>query len=595
MKSSFKLINSIFLLFKTLDFKRKYQFLGVILINIINGLFEFISLGSALFFLETLTDSSKVSSSFASIISIFNLYQEKELIRFSTLMFLIVISLTALIRILNLWLNTKFRISFLNFISNKIYRKVINQEYFFFINKNNSELLTDLTSNIEKTNFFFENLLTLITSLVLSLSIIFSLLKLNFYITIISVLFFSSLYAILGIFINKKVDKSSKIEIESNLNLVKNIQNSLNSIKEIIVSNNHLFYIEQFQKNNFKLRKYQGIIGFITTFPRYLFEGIGLFFIGISGFIIYSYFNNSANIIALLGAFALGAQKLLPTMQSSYKSWSLLYFYNKPLDRILELLKLSIKNNSFIKEKLPFNKEIKIKNLNFSYDNNSEISKNINLTIKKGENIGVFGKTGSGKTTLINILMGILIPREGSILVDNKNLFDAKNTNILNKWRNNISLVPQDVFLYDASIKENIAFCVPKNEIDTEKVKFASKIACAHEFIIKTKNGYETIVGDNGIKLSGGQKQRIGIARAIYINSEILIFDESTSSLDLKTEKSVIESIYNSKSNNYFTTITIAHRLSTLRYCDKILELSEGEIKKIYSNKEYLKKFKDFF
>ena len=154
MKSSFKLINSIFLLFKTLDFKRKYQFLGVILINIINGLFEFISLGSALFFLETLTDSSKVSSSFASIISIFNLYQEKELIRFSTLMFLIVISLTALIRILNLWLNTKFRISFLNFISNKIYRKVINQEYFFFINKNNSELLTDLTSNIEKTNFF---------------------------------------------------------------------------------------------------------------------------------------------------------------------------------------------------------------------------------------------------------------------------------------------------------------------------------------------------------------------------------------------------------------------------------------------------------
>ena len=119
--------------------------------------------------------------------------------------------------------------------------------------------------------------------------------------------------------------------------------------------------------------------------------------------------------------------------------------------------------------------------------------------------------------------MGILIPSEGNILVDNKNLFDAKNTNLLKKWRNNISLVPQDVFLYDASIKENIAFCVPKNEIDTEKVKFAAKIACAHEFIIKTKNGYETIVGDNGIKLSGGQKQRIGIARAIYINSEILI------------------------------------------------------------------------
>ena len=290
-------------------------------------------------FLESLTNTSKISSSFSFLIDKFNINNESDLIRLSTIIFLGITFLTTVIRIFNLWLNTKFRISFLNYISNKIFRKVINQEYSFFLNKNSSELLTDLTSNIEKTNFFFENLLTLTTAIILSFSIILSLLKLNFYVTISSVIFFSSLYTFLGIFINKRVEKYSKFELQSNYNLTRIIQDSLNAIKEIIISNSHSFYLNNFKINNYNLRRYQGMTGFITTFPRYLFEGIGLLFIGVSGIIIYSNVNNnSSNVIALLGAFALGAQKLLPTMQSSYKSWSLLYFYNKPLDRILDLI-----------------------------------------------------------------------------------------------------------------------------------------------------------------------------------------------------------------------------------------------------------------
>ena len=174
-----------------------------------------------------------------------------------------------------MWLNTKFRISFLNYFSNKVYRKVINQEYYFFINQNNSELFADITSNIEKTNFFFENLLTLITPLYY-LWYYFIYIKLNFYITFFSVVFFSAIYTLLGIIINKRVESYSKIEMDSNYSLHKTILNSLNAIKEIIISNNHEFYIKNFKQNNNNLRKYQGIIGFITTFPRYLFEGIGL-------------------------------------------------------------------------------------------------------------------------------------------------------------------------------------------------------------------------------------------------------------------------------------------------------------------------------
>ena len=595
MNKNYKLLNSILLLFKSLDQKRRYQFLGILFINIINGLFEFISVGSALLFLESLIDPTNISSSFSTIISFINI-NNYQLINITTLIFIITTILTTFIRITNLWLNTKFRISFLNFISNKLYRRVITQNYSFYINTNSSQLLTDITSNIEKTNFFFENLLTLLTSLILSLSIIISLFKLNIYITIFSVLIFTSLYTFLGLFINKEVNKYGKIELISNTNLIKIIQESLSAIKEIIITNNHKFYINKFNKNNYNFRKYQGLSGFITTFPRYLFEGIGLLFIGISGYIIYKQFDNSTNIIALLGAFALGAQKLLPSMQSSYKSWSLLYFYNKGLNRILDLLKLSNNKEINIKDKLYFKKEIKIKNLNFYYSSDYKtISNNINLTINKGENIGIFGKTGSGKTTLINIFMGILYPVRGNIYIDKKNIFNNKDRKFLDKWKNNIAHVPQEVFLYDASILENIAFCIPENEIDIKKVKYAAKISHAHEFIIKTENSYETIVGEKGIKLSGGQKQRIGLARAIYSNAEILILDESTSALDFKTEKLIIDSLFNKITNSKLTTITIAHRLSTLRFCDKVLELNEGCIKAIYSNAEYVKKYNNFF
>ena len=596
MSKSTKLLNSIILLFKTIDNKRRFQFSGILFINIINGLFEFISVGSALLFLESLIDPSKISSSFTFIINNFKTNNDYELIKLTTIIFILITVSTTIIRIINLWLNTKFRISFLNYTTNKLYKTVISQNYNFYLNTNSSKLLTDLTANIEKTNFFFENLLTLTTSLILSISIIISLFKLNINITILAVLIFTIFYSILGIVINKKVNQFSKIELLSNTNLIKTIQESLNAIKDIIISNNQKFFISKFHKNNLNLRRYQGLSGFITTFPRYLFEGLGLLFIGISGFIIYTTFSNSSNIIALLGAFALGAQKLLPAMQSSYKSWSLLYFYNKGLNRVLNLLKLDKNKNINIKDKLFFEKGIEIKNLYFFYsEKNQNIAKNINLFIKKGENIGIFGKTGSGKTTLINILMGLLSPIKGDIFIDNISLFNNKDINVLEKWRNNIAHVPQEVFLYDSTILENIAFCIPKKDIDIDRAIHAAKAANAHEFIIDSKNGYETFVGERGIKLSGGQKQRIGLARALYSNSELLILDESTSALDFKTEKLVIKSIF--KKENYFspTTIIIAHRLSTLRFCDKVIEIKDGVIKEVYSQNQFIKKFQNFF
>tara|TARA_Y100000589_G_scaffold315518_1_gene339158 strand:+ start:16 stop:1233 length:1218 start_codon:yes stop_codon:yes gene_type:complete len=400
------------------------------------------------------------------------------------------------------------------------------------------------------------------------------------------------MYSLLSLIINRKVNNFSKIELRANANIIRIIQESLSSIKEIILSNSQNIYLNNYRRNNFDLRYYQGLSGFITTFPRYLFEGIGLLFIGATGYIIYNNFNNSVNIIAMLGTFALGAQKLLPSMQTSYRSLSLLYFYNKGLNKVLNLLRLENLKEIKTDIKIPFEKVIEIKNLDFYYsDNKEEVSRNISFTINKGEKIGIFGKTGGGKTTLINIFMGLLTPIKGNIFIDNLKLFDIENTSNLAKWKNNIGHVPQDIFLYDASIIENIAFSIPKNQINIEKAIDAAKKANAHQFITKTENGYETIVGENGVKLSGGQKQRIGLARAIYKDSEILILDESTSALDTKTEKIVLESIFNGNKTSSLTIIMIAHRLSTLEYCDRVIEISDGKIKNIYDRSEYLKKF----
>lgn len=586
-----KIINSIKRLYENLDKKRKFLLFIIIFFNILNGLIESISLASALLFLESLTDPGSISSGFKHFFIINSSLTNKEIIFFSTFIFIGISLISTSIRIFNLWLNMKFRISYLKYISRRAYTNIIFQNYEFHINSNSSELLTDMTSNIEKSNYFLENLLTVITSFFISFSIIISLFSLNFKITIYSVLTLSLLYTILGIFINKKVDEFSNIELKSNYTLIKNIQQSFYAIKEIILSNNFEFFIENFSLNNLRLRKYQGYSGFITTFPRYLFEGIGLLFLGILGYLIFINSGSNSNIIPILGTFALGAQKLLPSMQSIYKSWSLLFFYNKGLKRILEILGLKIYPYKNTKDKLKFNKKIDIKNISHSYTKNTKLNlSKINFSIQKGEHIGIFGTTGSGKTTFINILMGLIKPTNGKILIDDRELFESGNKTI-SLWRNNIDHIPQDIFLYDGSILENIAFCIPPDQVNFEKVKLSAKLACLEKFIETSKNGYNTQVGELGIKLSGGQKQRLGIARALYRNSSLLILDESTSALDQKTEKKIISNIF-SKSNKSLTTITIAHRLIALTFCDKVIEIEEGKIKRILDSKDFNKELK---
>ena len=249
------------------------------------------------------------------------------------------------------------------------------------------------------------------------------------------------------------------------------------------------------------------------------------------------------------------------------------------LRNVVNLLEIgnNIFKNELVFEKLNFKNKIVFDNVSFRYSKEGEyILKNINLTINKGEKIGIVGTTGGGKSTFLDLLTGLLEPTQGRILIDGKNIFDKKNNNLLYKWRSIISYVPQFIYLSDDTIINNIAFAAEPNTIKKKKVSNSSKKAQIKEFIESLPMAYDTRVGERGVKLSGGQKQRIGIARALYKNSKVIVFDEATSALDSNTESSLIEALNNLQ--NELTIVMVAHRISTLKSCDRIIRIENGEL-----------------
>ena len=267
----------------------------------------------------------------------------------------------------------------------------------------------------------------------------------------------------------------------------------------------------------------------------------------------------------------------MPATQQVYACWVGIKGNSASVVEVIKMLNQPKSNHDRkVKRKFKFSKNIELINISYSYKENTPIIKSLNLKINKGEKIGIVGTTGSGKTTLVDIIMGLLKPNKGTIKIDNLVLYDAKKASLLQTWRENISHIPQHIFLKDASVLENIAFGIEKNQINKFEIRKAAKIAMIREFIENDLGGYDEIVGEKGIRLSGGQLQRIGIARALYKKSDILVMDEATSALDTNTEKKIINAI-NSLENNP-TIIMIAHRLSTLNSCDRIIHIEKGNI-----------------
>ena len=377
---------------------------------------------------------------------------------------------------------------------------------------------------------------------------------------------------------SKRLLRNSTINAHESTQVIKSLQEGLGGIRDVLIDGTQATYCQKYNHADQQYRRAQGNSSFIGAAPRYAMEALGMLLIATLAYKLAQEPDGVAKAIPILGALALGAQRLLPVLQQAYNAWSTIQSSQASLQDALELLDQPLPSyaNTPPAEQLPFIHNISLKQISFRYSPQTPyILKNINLTIAKGNRVGFIGTTGSGKSTLLDIVMGLLHPTQGNLLVDDLPI-TTKNHRA---WQAHIAHVPQAIFLADSSIEENIAFGIPKDKIDQARVRQAAQQAQIGDIIETWPNQYQTFVGERGIRLSGGQRQRIGIARALYKQADVIIFDEATSALDNETEQSVMQSIERLSKN--LTILIIAHRLTTLKNCTQIIELDSAGIKRI--------------
>lgn len=515
------------------------------------------------------------SSEFSRVL---NIVTAQDIVLPITIAFVGLISLSALFRSIVLYFGTRFSFSLGSEISTACYRAYLNKPYLEVISDHTSEIINNIFVNINLVIYQIINPVTIFfsgLSLIISLSILMLVVNPTGTAT---AFFFLVIFYFSVHFLGKRrtKDNGAKIDFESS-RAIKALQDGIGGIRDVIVDGTQQTFLGLHSNADLNLRKLQGANQFISAFPRIGIEAAAMIVVAIAGYLIS---DNSGLVLALptLAIIVMAGQRLLPALQQCYVSTNSINSSIQALNKINDLL-IFDKNNSVAlekKQKLTFNSSVCLKNIELRLGNPPKLILNkVNLEVRKGERIGLIGKTGSGKSTLVDILMGLLFPTSGSIEVDGIKL----NRHNVKSWMLMVAHVPQSIFLTDTSIKCNIAFGVPEAEIDLARVERAIKSAQLTDLIDSLADGVDSIIGERGAFLSGGQRQRIGVARSLYKNSQILIFDEATSALDAETENSVMNCIYDLDPN--LTVIVIAHRLSTLKGCDRIVEIDSGRIKEI--------------
>ena len=561
---------------------RKRQLIGLFILNLLSGISEVFSLVIILPFLEILTtDQNNINLEKMPLGNILNYefiysdYQNGLLI--SLILVIKVIAITAVIRLLNLFFNCRISGLIGIDLSTKLFQITLSKKYNWHLENNSSTSISATTFQTDQMVTGIQAFLMLLTSLIVSVFICISLFFISFRVTVFCVFICGSIYFLMGFATKEILQKNSKSIIENDKLRIKILQESFGNIREILLNLNSKYFIKKFHLANRNTRLAISKNIFLSSYPRFLLESIVIISISLIAFIFQTSQNNSSNFLAILGTLILGLQRLLPAIQQIYSGYTLVNGNLASIFSVIDKL-----NNGEPPIKKSYNKfcefrVINTKNLSYKFPSKKlALIKDVNLTIKRGEKIGIIGSTGSGKTTLINILMGLLEPTKGNLIVDNLNVYEKDN---YFNWRKVIAHVPQNIYLSDDTIADNIAFGLDKKKISMARVIASAKKAQLHEFIMKNNLGYSSRIGEMGIKLSGGQRQRIAIARALYKNSQFLVLDEATSALDSECEKKIMNEIYKLKN---LTMIFIAHRLGTLSGCDKIIEIKEGVIFKIY-------------
>jgi ATP-binding cassette, subfamily B, bacterial PglK len=468
----------------------------------------------------------------------------------------------------------------------------LNQPYVWFLNRNSAELGKNLLSEIR--DVISKSLIptiSLISQGAVSLVIFTMLFIIDYELAISVFLVLGLFYGLIYKSISKLLLRMGSMRYNSNSDRFKIASESFSAIKEVKIGSLEDLYTKRFDRPAKEFAKSESKLATIAQLPRYALEVIA--FGGLLLVLLSALDDNKGltQVLPIVALYAFAGYRLMPSMQIIYSSIALLRYSGKILDELHnEIMNLGKFDSKIDKDNISLTHKITLNNVNFNYPGmNRAVLHDISLSIPANSVVGFVGSTGSGKTTLVDIILGLLEPKRGSLMVDGVTVNSKNKTN----WQNALGYVPQQISLIDASLADNIAFGVEPDEINMDTVQNVSRIASLHDFVVNNlKDGYDTVIGERGVRLSGGQRQRIGIARALYHKPCVLVLDEATSALDNVTESMVMESVQNL--GHEITIIIIAHRLSTVRDCDIIYRLDNGNIVSKGTYEELLDHDKDF-
>lgn len=556
--------------------------LGLLLVLMIFASFaEMISIGAALPFLAVLTAPHRIFEHSAAqpLIRFLGVTDPSQLLLPITVIFVVAALAAAGIRLLLLWTTARLSFAMGADLSTEIYRRTLYQPYSVHVARNSGEIINGIAG--KANDVIYTTIVPILTIVSAGIMLGFALvvfLSVSPAIALTAFGGFGLIYAVIVWIARKRLFSDSLQIAEESTNVIKSLQEGLGGIRDVLIDGSQAAYLEVYRKADHPLRVAQGNGLFVGQCPRSGVEALGMTVIAVLAYSFAQEPDGIAKAIPVLGAFVLGAQRLLPQLQFAYGSWVSIQSGRVSLQDALELLDQPLPRHADLPavKALPFCQRLSLSGIAFRYGEHTPwVLGDININIEKGSRVGIIGTTGSGKSTLLDIVMGLLQPTAGTLEVDGQ----AVTLNNQRAWQAHIAHVPQAIFLADSTLEENIAFGVPAAKIDRERVKRVARQAQLADTIESWPKQYATSVGERGIRLSGGQRQRIGIARALYKQADVIIFDEATSALDSETEQAVMRSIESLGKD--LTILIIAHRLTTLRNCTQIVELSEGRVKRI--------------
>lgn len=461
-------------------------------------------------------------------------------------------------------------------LTSRLFSSYLRQHYAFYLHHNTSELMKNLFGEINAiVNGVLKPLVELMVEGVLALALIVFLIIVDPIIAVAALLLLGGGYGGIFLVFRRMLNRASRSKVRRNRDRYRVVSDAFGAIKEVKLLSLERRYSSTYGDIAWRFERSKAHIQGIAKLPRYALEVLA--FGGILGLalILFARGGSAVSILPLMSAYAVAGYKLLPALQRVFAALAHIRGSHASTELVVrELNRTAPPLPSEVNESaVTFTDAITLNGIRFTYDGTDKPAlMDISLKIKKNTTVGIVGPTGCGKTTLVDIILGLHTAQSGTISVDGT-VISAEN---VRAWQRHFGYVPQSIYLSDTSVTRNIAFGVPDEEIDHERVRFAAQLANLHEFVEGTDEGYETQLGERGVRLSGGQRQRVGIARALYHDPDVLVFDEATSALDTHTEQAVMEAI--GKLMHEKTIIIIAHRLSTLRDADQIFVMGNGRI-----------------